>query len=568
MSDIVSCKGQEFDEDVNYSGSSYHSFKFVNCHFKRSVVFEETVLGSWVVFENCIFDEKLCIIGCRTREDVNDVLANDISNSLIIRNCTTCGIVVRGLNHRPSIFERGILIDNTTVTKGICVDFIICNQNGFTLDFTTVSGSIMLSNIQIPAIGFSLSNSKVQGKIRFQAVSASNYLFRESVIDENVYLWGAKVDSIIFNDGTYNDEFNIIAVKCDRLSIIGGEFKKKVKIIKGDKANPQRGSLNNVYIKNPKLSEGLIIKSDIQDERLFCENVQIVPSKDLAGDIIFEDFDITDTLLLEGINYDTNIQFNNVTAHKLHFKSFINNSSVIFQAFQSDSKSGSELNVMGSNLGCTSFLNTNLDSFDKITVEGSILTNIITTSITWFDIKKLNAQSGDKDSQYWKKQREVFRQLKYCMEGNMDRPQALIFKSYEMNAYTKSLKLSLRSVSDILLLKLNKFSNNHGLSWTTGVLFTVVVWQLFYAFFVMAKDGVAFPWESNCIYLLANHNYWSTAIQYLWLPDGLEELSDFYNDTRSVLRLIGGTAAFLLGKIAIAYGIFQAVSAFRKYSKS
>lgn len=45
MSGIVSYKGQEFDEDVNYSGSSYHSFKFVNCHFKRSVVFEETVFG-------------------------------------------------------------------------------------------------------------------------------------------------------------------------------------------------------------------------------------------------------------------------------------------------------------------------------------------------------------------------------------------------------------------------------------------------------------------------------------------------------------------------------------------
>lgn len=46
MSDIVFYKGQEFDEDVNYSGSSYHSFKFVNCHFKRSVVLKKLF---WVV---------------------------------------------------------------------------------------------------------------------------------------------------------------------------------------------------------------------------------------------------------------------------------------------------------------------------------------------------------------------------------------------------------------------------------------------------------------------------------------------------------------------------------------
>ena len=568
MYEIVFCKDKEFDEDVNYTGGSFHSFRFVNCHFKRPVSFKKVVLGSWVIFEDCIFDEELCFLECRTDEDVNDVCANDISNSLIIRNSVTSEIIIRGAEDMPIVFQRGILFDHITISKNLQVDFLLCNQNGFTIDSTTVNGAFLLNFINVISIGFELVNSKVYKAVRFQTVYASSYRFRENVIDGSLYLWGAKVDSIIFNDETYDDEINIIAIECNHLSIIGGEFKKKVKITKGDKANTQRGSLNSVYIKNPKLSEGLIIKSGFQDERLICEKVQVVSSKDLSGDIIFEDLDITDILLFEGINYDANIQFNNVTAHKLHFKSFINNSSVIFQAFEADSNSGSELNVMGSNLGCTSFLNTNLDSFDKITVEGSILTNIITTGITWFDIKKLNAQSNDKDSQYWKKQREVFRQLKYCMEGNMDRPQSLIFKSYEMNAYTKSLKLNLQSVSDILLLNLNRFSNNHGLSWTTGVLFTVVAWQLFYAIFVMAKDGVAFPWESNCIYLLADYNYWSTAIQYLWLPDGLEELSDFYNDTQSALSLIGGTIAFLLGKIAIAYGIFQAVSAFRKYGKS
>lgn len=117
-----------------------------------------------------------------------------------------------------------------------------------------------------------------------------------------------------------------------------------------------------------------------------------------------------------------------------------------------------------------------------------------------------------------------------------------------MDAHTKSLKLSWKYFSDILLLKLNKYSNEYGLSWTTGGLFTFFAWKLCYTSFIMVQDGAVYPWESGCGWLLFDHNYWNTAVQYLRIPEGLNELTKFYDGAKPALNLIAGTFVFLLGK--------------------
>ena len=60
----------------------------------------------------------------------------------------------------------------------------------------------------------------------------------------------------------------------------------------------------------------------------------------------------------------------------------------------------------------------------------------------------------------------------------------------------------------------------------------------------MSKEGIAFPFQENCIWLLFDSNYWNTAIQYLWLPDGLNELAELYQMNSSNLSLILGTVFF------------------------
>ena len=71
----------------------------------------------------------------------------------------------------------------------------------------------------------------------------------------------------------------------------------------------------------------------------------------------------------------------------------------------------------------------------------------------------------------------------------------------------------------------------------------------------MAKDGIG----STFIWL--DPIYLKQAISYFWLFNGMEGLDEL--SSTSWLEII----PFLLGKIFIGYGIYQTISAFRKYGQ-
>ena len=107
---------------------------------------------------------------------------------------------------------------------------------------------------------------------------------------------------------------------------------------------------------------------------------------------------------------------------------------------------------------------------------------------------------------------------------------------------------------ELILLKLNTFSNNNGLSWFRGILFTFFVWFFFYSLFIMCRDGIGNTFFLNI------PRYQEEFLKYLWLPNGFDGLF-------SAKLSLGATSVFILGKIFIGYGIYQTISAFRKYGK-
>lgn len=111
-----------------------------------------------------------------------------------------------------------------------------------------------------------------------------------------------------------------------------------------------------------------------------------------------------------------------------------------------------------------------------------------------------------------------------------------------------------------IVLWFNKYSNNFGLSWWRGMLFTISVAFIFYTLFFITINSVI--WFDNPLnWLIFQPNYWKYVFEYLWLPDGIKELKEApYSSLWSYIW-------FIFGKIVIAYGIYQTISAFRKYSK-
>jgi len=144
----------------------------------------------------------------------------------------------------------------------------------------------------------------------------------------------------------------------------------------------------------------------------------------------------------------------------------------------------------------------------------------------------------------------------------------LLFKKLEMNSYRREilseLKLSntkrsipnyINLLIDYFIITLNKWSNSHGSNPLKGILFTIIIWFSFFSLFIMGRDGY------GCSFIWSNGKYIRESIDYLWIFNGLKGLS--INNTTSWYCIV----IFLIGKILIAYGIYQVVSAFRKYLK-
>ncbi|MDL2215448.1 hypothetical protein LJC00_04595, partial [Dysgonomonas sp. OttesenSCG-928-M03] len=83
----------------------------------------------------------------------------------------------------------------------------------------------------------------------------------------------------------------------------------------------------------------------------------------------------------------------------------------------------------------------------------------------------------------------------------------------------------LKNIGDIIILKLNFWSNTHGLNWAKAVLFTLVSWIVFFSLYVMIRDGYSFELYENNICLLSQKTFWKEAVDFLWLPEGVDSIT-------------------------------------------
>lgn len=119
-------------------------------------------------------------------------------------------------------------------------------------------------------------------------------------------------------------------------------------------------------------------------------------------------------------------------------------------------------------------------------------------------------------------------------------------------------------IREYTLLTFNRISNNYGMSWTRGIIFTIACSFIFYLLYSISMNTVELTWNVRT-WMLFSSEYWEKVLGFLWLPnsDGFRDL--LTNPTEVSIR---SYIWFILGKIFIAYGIFQTISAFRKYGKN
>ena len=144
---------------------------------------------------------------------------------------------------------------------------------------------------------------------------------------------------------------------------------------------------------------------------------------------------------------------------------------------------------------------------------------------------------------------------------------AFHYRKNEMNSYIHELRTKKIFSQEGAVLLLNKFSNNHGISWIRGIGFTLLSWIVSYNLFVLASDDFYCITHKGCKFILFQSEFLANAIDYLWIPQGLKDLSTGLLEDHNWWISIIMVLTFILGKILIAYGIFQTISAFRRHGK-
>jgi hypothetical protein len=157
-----------------------------------------------------------------------------------------------------------------------------------------------------------------------------------------------------------------------------------------------------------------------------------------------------------------------------------------------------------------------------------------------------------------KNKRETFRIIKMQFEAQKNHILALNYKALELRSHGDELKsqpLTRSSIENLVVLYLNAISNSHGKTWVRGVLFTLIVSLLFFYFTIISTKHYEIRLD------LSSENICRTAkfyFEYL-TPTHKPDFLDAEGSTPSTYFFD------FLGRIFIAYGIYQTVSAFRKY---
>lgn len=555
-----------------------NSIIFQDCTFKQTFRIANSDIKSGASFINCKFEKGLLIQRCTSSELLEDNIQGKTNSSLCLDNCDVSTLHIVGKEYEgtvfPTVLHRGLKIINNTSSNNLSLEMVTIPIGDLDIINSKINDAINLRFCKINNLGISFTKSTINAYLRCETVDSSSYSFIDSTFHNSVQVWNGEVRDITFNDGIFHDEVKFTIVQHKGLYIHDAIFKKQV-LFKYHDVNIDeilKGTIDEVYIINSEFGDNFLLDSNSSDYTSM-RKATIKASKELKGNIFINGFILKEQIELTGTNYNANIVLKNIKCTKLYINDFNNLATFTLQNIQALENQDPQLVINNSNLGKTSLIRCELNKFRNIEILDSILQSIEYSNIEWFDSKTINENIYPQNKMFHKGKREVFRQFKLCADRNQDKPMALMFKSFEMNAYNLELDWSKTNRSDKLILFLNSLSNNHGLSWVRGLCFTSIVWIICFTIFVITRDGLASPWDEDSYFIYFDVNFWREAVNFLWLPDGFDSLTGLtkdkgiYTSQHNILNILFGTVCFLLGKILIAYGIFQTISAFRKYVK-
>lgn len=555
---------------INNPAFSWKYLKFSNCEFVHGCYITDIHVEFEISFFNCKASEIIITntqILCKRPLRHAILINNSEIHTVLIDHCN----VKRNIEFQSKTeilhfqFEKNTIENGNLNIKGSIIGII-------ELDPNTISGDIRFEN------------AKVNKRFRAQNVICSGFIFIKSTFLKNIWLWaGEAKNGITFNDSVFEEDFVIEAVKTntdnDNLTIINSEFKRACSIIYRykDKDNIILGGCRNIFIRDSKFGTGLLVNGGDIFNHFTINKIEINCSKLLTGEIIFNNLIVTNTKL-QGANFDASLIFNNVKFQVLNLYYFSNYGKLQFvDVAPTKAVDETKLLMQNSYLGKAQFLNMDLKSFNIIRISNCDLTEISTSNVQWFELNQLNPHISDRKSYksqlkdegisqiLHKRNREVFRQLKFAMEKQGDRIQYLVFKQYEMTCFKKELQLSESwNNGNRFIMFINQI-NDFGQNWWRPASLAIILAIIFSFLLIISQKISWHPAENLSDVKRTFEIFWQNVKVIPQLLNPAFSLADIFGKD----VIIKGTTYWIgiFYRIIFAILIFQSITAFRKYSK-
>lgn len=544
-----------------------------------------------IFIENCVFNQEFLVSTNRSlRLSFNTVEFNggirfEKANiyTLNIDNCKIKNFIIN-----ESTFENLVNIETKTE-----INFLKIEKSRFNTSFIIRNSKVFNFNglLQCPIItSLEIINSEIYGRLETKDSTFNNLILNNSTFHSHIWLLHSTFgDKISVYKCKFLGNLNILICKVKDFYIEKSSINNlSIKISRKSRFYSRNG-YESIRIKNTSFQDGCIIEDEFNDaNEISINSLELGFGSEMKGEVFIKQI-IANEILLNGNNYNSEVLFDNVNANNILIEKFSNYKSLQF--FNLDSiNEESNFEILKSNLGNTHFNYCNLSNYNKIEIKQSNISGIIASGVNWFNyisiVKKSNTKnknliyrinrniilavnkhdSSDKNVIEFNGLRELFRQLKFVMERQGNKIQALEFKQYEMQAYKQELKLTKRFFNlERIILWANQ-SNDHGQNWFKPILLGVIFTILFLWLIILSSSPELSIKPSFNIsdvkYTLST--FWENLKYFPNLMNPAYRLKDIFIEQNFVYTF-GSYFWALIQRISIAFFIYQTITAFRKY---
>lgn len=482
---------------------------FKECKFDSEFNLEILQLESNIIFEQCNFKYIR----------LSNLYSKKKNTTLSITSCSAESITVNFTNN-INIKIHG---DYKTINIGIVNStIIIYNQRNNAIQFINYTlNNIIHNTYGAELITFTKCSFIFDFKIMDYDISSLKAInFNLCKFNKFIDFSHVSIDTIRIQDSIINDKLLIIDSLINNLELKNCLFHDTVKIIdlKGEikKANFERSTIKGMFFFNGFKDDSLINinnSSSVSFNHIFLEPTgYLIIRKIQNGNFIFDYANILGQIVMQELN---------INSLQMH------NASIIGSLIMQDIKV-KELDLKNTSLIGKLVFNPSdtLNIFDS---------NIIQNRETAYLLKKGKQEEGDSILASHFKRKELQLYLKDC---------------------TSNFKLN--KGKECIVLFFNKISNDFGQSWVRGIIFTMSFAYIFYLlinFCGLEKPIFRFAWSLE--------GFGTAWKEYLKILNVLN-----FNDKLDNFKFTAlGETLFFVSKIFVSYGIYQTVSAFRKFGK-